>query len=292
MYMKRHVVALGLVCVCMNLSAQQLFPTSQKEDKEHVMSEAYWKLWNDKVQKQIDEDIERYRKAGGVVILEGVAPGAKVHVKQISHDFVFGASMFNFNQLGSPAANRRYKELFGTLFNRATVPFYWEPFEMQPGRPRFREEYWDTESYWNRQANPKHQPHWRRPAPDPCIEYCERAGVQVHGHPLIWGSRRWHHPRWIVDQLLSDEERKAMQPYVAEYATKKNFFNEDKMTDAYNKSTTAELEARLPELGPKMQELFDKRITEILHYYGSRVNSWDLVNESAADYARGDDSRL
>lgn len=288
MYKIKQVIALGLVCVCMSLSAQQLFPTSQKEDKEHVMSEAYWKLWNDKVQKQIDEDIERYRKAGGVVILEDVTPETQVHIKQISHDFVFGASMFNFNQLGSPAANRRYKELFGTLFNRATVPFYWEPFEMQPGRPRFREEYWDTEAYWNRQTNPKHQPHWRRPAPDPCIEYCERAGVQVHGHPLIWGSRRWHHPRWIVDQLLSDEERKAMQPYVAEYATKKNFFNEDKMTDAYNKSTTAELEARLPELGPKMQELFDKRITEILHYYGSRVNSWDIVNESAADYARGE----
>ena len=158
----------------LSLSAQSYtFPQSKKEDKEQIMSEAYWKIWNPEVQKQIDQDIEKYRKANGVVYLDNAASGTTVQIKQVSHDFVFGASMFNFNQLGTPAANRRYKELFGTLFNRATVPFYWEPFEMQPGRPRFREEYWDTEAYWNRQEDPKHQPHWRRPAPDPCIEYCE-----------------------------------------------------------------------------------------------------------------------
>ena len=27
------------------------------------MSDAYWKIWNDDVQKRIDADIEKYRKA-------------------------------------------------------------------------------------------------------------------------------------------------------------------------------------------------------------------------------------
>ena len=39
------------------------------------------------------------------------------------------------------------------------------------------------------------------------IAYCESHGVPVHGHPLTWGSRRWQHPNWIVDQILTDEER-------------------------------------------------------------------------------------
>ena len=250
--MKRIICVLSFTCLGTLTMAQPQFPTSLQEDKEQIMSEAYWKIWNPKVQKQIDRDIEKNRKANGVLNLEEAAPGTEVEIKQVSHDFLFGASMFNFNQLGTPAANQRYKELFGTLFNRATVPFYWEPFEMQPGRPRFREEYWDTEAYWNKQTDPKHQPHWRRPAPDPMIDYCESHGIPVHGHPLTWGSRRWHHPNWIVDQILTDEERQTLKQYVAEYADEKNFRNEDKMTPAFNQATPQELEEKLPELGPKL----------------------------------------
>ena len=36
------------------------------------------------------------------------------------HDFIFGASIFNFNQLGTEEHNQKYKDLFGILFNRAT----------------------------------------------------------------------------------------------------------------------------------------------------------------------------
>ena len=285
--MKRIICVLSFTCLGTLTMAQPQFPTSLQEDKEQIMSEAYWKIWNPKVQKQIDRDIEKNRKANGVLNLEEAAPGTEVEIKQVSHDFLFGASMFNFNQLGTPAANQRYKELFGTLFNRATVPFYWEPFEMQPGRPRFREEYWDTEAYWNKQTDPKHQPHWRRPAPDPMIDYCESHGIPVHGHPLTWGRRRWHHPNWIVDQILTDEERQTLKQYVAEYADEKNFRNEDKMTPAFNQATPQELEEKLPELGPKLQQLINKRITEIVKYYGDRISSWDVVNESAQDFAKG-----
>ena len=88
-----------------------------------VMSDKYWAIWNDEVQQKIDADIEKFRKADATV--EVAAPaGAEVKVEQISHAFFFGAHIFNFNQLGKTEWNNRYKELYGTLFNSATVAFY------------------------------------------------------------------------------------------------------------------------------------------------------------------------
>ena len=72
-----------------------------------VMSEAYWKIWNDDAQAKIDADIEKYRKADGV--FEVAAPdGAEVKVEQIAHAFYFGAHIFNFDQLGTKERNARY----------------------------------------------------------------------------------------------------------------------------------------------------------------------------------------
>ena len=44
--MKRMICVMGLACVSLGVAAQQNFPTSQQEDKDHIMSEAYWKIWN------------------------------------------------------------------------------------------------------------------------------------------------------------------------------------------------------------------------------------------------------
>ncbi|MDY5597125.1 MAG: 1,4-beta-xylanase, partial [Kiritimatiellia bacterium] len=89
-----------------------------------AMSDRYWAVWNDGVQAKIDADIEKYRKADATVAV--AAPdGAEVAVEQVSHAFFFGAHIFNFNQLGKKEWNDRYKELYGTLFNSATVAFYW-----------------------------------------------------------------------------------------------------------------------------------------------------------------------
>ena len=66
-----------------------------------VMSDAYWEFWNADVQKRIDVDIERRRKAD--VTVEVKAPdGAEVRCEQISHAFRFGASTFDYWQLGRP----------------------------------------------------------------------------------------------------------------------------------------------------------------------------------------------
>ena len=109
-----------------------------------VMSEAYWKIWNDDVQRRIDADIEKYRKADGAFALEGAPDGAEVKVEQLTHGFFFGAHIFNFGQLGKKEWNDRYKELYnaeGGLFNSGTVAFYWRTLEMYPYAPRFESHY-------------------------------------------------------------------------------------------------------------------------------------------------------
>ena len=122
-----------------------------------AMSEDYWKIWNDDVQRRIDADIEKYRKADASVSLD--APdGAEVQVEQESHAFFFGAHIFNYGQLGKKEWNDRYKELYGTLFNSATVAFYWRTLEPYPYAPRFAERYEDTENFWNNCPQPKEQP--------------------------------------------------------------------------------------------------------------------------------------
>lgn len=281
------LLIIGLLFGTSCLQAQFSFPKSAAEDKEHFMSESYWKIWNPQVQSRIDKDIENNRKADGELVLTDIAPGSEVRIEQLSHDFVFGAHIFNFNQLGKKEYNDRYKSVYGTLFNSATVAFYWGKFEMQPNRPRFVEEYWDTEEYWNNVKDPINEPHWRRPSPEPVIKFCESKGIRMHGHPLIWGSRRWHHPNWLVDNCMIPKEKMKMDSLVKTYATQENHQQEDIYTKAYDSLTPEQLGKMFPNFAKTLKERFAKRITEMAAYYGDRIISWDVVNESASDFEQG-----
>lgn len=163
-----------------------------------VMSEAYRAMWNaPEVEARIERGIRENRMAEASVRLPSVAPGTEVRVEQIDHDFLFGANIFNFDQLGSDELNRKYKEVFGTLFNAATIAFYWKTFEPEPGQPRYLATERDSAAYWNTVKEPSSEFHWRRPCPEKIIEFCEMKGLAMHGHPLIWGNTRWSHPAWI-----------------------------------------------------------------------------------------------
>lgn len=251
------------------LYSQTSVPGKQAALDNSVMSEAYWKLWNPDVQNKIDRDIDQNRKADAVLKLKNLPKGAEVKVEQLSHDFIFGAHIFNFNQLGTKERNQKYKDLYGTLFNSATIAFYWKKFEMQPNRPRFREEYWDTEDYWNNVAEPKKEPHWRRPASDPVVTFCESKGIRLHGHTMIWGNRTWQHPEWLFDQFCPDNEKENLN----------KLSKED-----LNKLTPAEIEKLAPIYFKELKRLFEKRVSELIKYYGGRLNSWDVVNESSVDF--------
>ena len=41
------------------------------------MSEAYWAKWNDEELKRIEQDIERFRKADGEVMLANIAKNSE-----------------------------------------------------------------------------------------------------------------------------------------------------------------------------------------------------------------------
>lgn len=237
-----------------------------------VMSEAYRAIWSPEVQARIDRDIEMNRKADGVFTLRGAAAGTEVKVEQLTHAFIFGANIFNFNQLGTPERNRKYKELFGTLFNSATIAFYWKTFEMEPGAPRFKEESRDTEAYWNSVAVPENEPHWRRPAPDPVVAFCESKGIRMHGHPLVWGNRKWHHPEWLFETFCPPEEKEKILALGEK---------------GLGKLTPSQITELAPVFTAEMRRLVMKRMTELASVYGGRLQSWDVVNESATDFSRG-----
>ena len=166
-----------------------------------AMSEGYWKLWNPEEQARIDRDIEANRKADGLFRIASIPEGADVRVEQTGHAFIFGAHIFNFDQLGSDECNEKYKALYGTLFNSATIAFYWRCFEPEEGKPRFAAKFEDTAAYWNKVAEPKKEPHWRRPAPDPVVAFCKSRGIRLHGHTLTWGNYCWQYPDWVLEKL-------------------------------------------------------------------------------------------
>ena len=268
-----------------------------------AMSDAYWAIWNDDVQAKIDADIEKYRKADATV--EVSAPdGAEVAVEQLTHAFFFGAHTFNFNQLGKEEWNDRYKALYDAengLFNSGTVAFYWRALEVYPYAPRFEERYEDTENFWNACPQPKEQAHWRRPPPDAVISFLKTRGCRIHGHPLVWGSNGWHTPTWLWDDFCPESEKFALEQAsgvkiprrdttlpicVKDMKIKRTDSWEAAWSKIYKRLSEDEIARLVPTFIKAQNEFYERRIREIAKRYGSRVDSWDVVNESATDYDR------
>ncbi len=151
---------------------------------DNVMSSRYLEYWNKDVQKSIDFNIEKNRKADAVCSLKNVKEGTEVQVTQMSHHFLFGGNIFLFGDLGTPEKNKRYEDTFGTLFNAATIPFYWKTLEQEEGKPRYKE----GSSY-----------EYRRPPTDPVVDFCVSKGINMNGHAIIYGMRRWGHPSWMPE---------------------------------------------------------------------------------------------
>ena len=240
-----------------------------------VMSDAYWKIWNDEVQAEIDEKIEKNRKADGTFCTTAT-PGSEVKVEQLTHEFKFGAHIFNFNQLGNHEYNETYKSSYGEggLFNSATVAFYWDKYEPTHGATRAYGEYWDSEEYWN--SLPREEAmlrfNWRRPAPGPVIDFCKERNIRVHGHVLIWGNMR---PKWIWNQYAPENEKLKIEQWG------------DERDDLENNA----LGEMAPVYAANYRNLFRQRVEGVAAAFGDTVDSWDVVNESSTDWALYHQSR-
>lgn len=268
---------------CATTHAQIIIPKNASEDTQGIMSEAYWQMWNDEEQARIDADIEANRKADAVFTTGKIKKGTTVKVEQIKSSFAFGASCFNWNQLGSADMNEKYRNLFGDLFNRATVPFYWRNFEITPGKPRYYEGVEDTEEWWNKETKNYYlQPHWRRPPTEPVVQWCEKRGLEVHGHTLVWGNRKYHYPRWLQFEGIPENERRILD------TLETILFTTNAVTPpSYEKMTPAQLAEMLPTYLSVLEKRNYDRIEEIMGHYAGRINSWDIVNESAKDFGTG-----
>ncbi len=88
-------------------------------------------------------------------------PGALVHLRQVSQDFLFGCNFFMYHRNGNPDLDRKYEEEFAALFNFATLPFYWSTYEKAPGKTDLK-----------------------RVAA--MARWCLRRGIRPKGHPLAW----------------------------------------------------------------------------------------------------------
>ena len=96
-------------------------------------------------------------------------PGCKVKVRQRKLDFNVGANLFMLEGFESEELNRAYEKRFADLFDLATVPFYWSTLEPEQGKPRYTRD------------SPRI---YRRPPIDPCVDFCERNGIEPKAHCL------------------------------------------------------------------------------------------------------------
>ena len=92
------------------LFADMQIPRNASEDKDAVMSKAYWDVWNDDVQKKIDADIEANRKADAVINIGSLAKDSKVKVVSSGTEYSLAPS------------SALSQEQSGDLLNNLTSP--------------------------------------------------------------------------------------------------------------------------------------------------------------------------
>jgi len=145
------------------------------------------------VEARVKAGIEAHRKGAAHLLIrskEGKPlQNTDISVKQISHDFKYGANLFMLDELETKEKNDRYKEYMGSFGNIATLPFYWDATEPRKGETRYAK---NSEKLY------------RRPPIDLCMEFCEQHGIEPREHALAY---EYFFPKWLYD--ADPEEIKA-----------------------------------------------------------------------------------
>ena len=142
----------------------------------------------DYMNDRVKNGIEQHRKGWFTLkVADGEGkpvPGARITLTQKTHEFRFGANLFMLDEMESDEKNAEYKCLFADCFNLATLPFYWRDLEPTQGKPRFAR---GSEKVY------------RRPAPDLCLEFCEKSGIEPKAHCLDYD---FYTPAWAIGEPL------------------------------------------------------------------------------------------
>ncbi|MFA5058099.1 MAG: endo-1,4-beta-xylanase, partial [Opitutaceae bacterium] len=102
---------------------------------------------------------------------------AIVRVEQRRHAFLFGCNVFSLYAY-TGAEHQTYAREFSALFNYATLPFYWNHYEPEPGKTREED--------------------LRRLA-----EWCRAYDIETKGHPLVWHEG---YPKWGPSDPVKAQE--------------------------------------------------------------------------------------
>lgn len=141
----------------------------------------------------VADGIENNRKGTATLtVTDGngnVAKGAKIRFKQKSHQFKFGANIFMLDELETEDKNGNYKKYFADVFNMATLPFYWNTLEPEKGTVRYEK---DSKKVY------------RRPAPDLCLEFCEKHGIEPREHALAY---EHVFPQWLHGESVETAKK-------------------------------------------------------------------------------------
>ena len=167
------------------------------------------------VRPRVERDIERYRKGDATVTVRNgdgsVAAGASVSVRLKNHAFRFGGNIFMLDELETEEKNVAYKDAFRSVFNTATLPFYWKDNEPVEGLLRYDED------------SPRI---YRRPPTDRCIRFCKENGIEPRLHGLGYASNTFAAPEWLreksideIKRLMEKRFREIAERYAAEIPT-------------------------------------------------------------------------
>lgn len=125
-------------------------------------------------------DLSRQQQVAlwNAALAEGLWAGEELALERARQRIVAQPPRLGFkrgcNAFGHPHLGPAYDQALTDLFNLATVPVYWKPFEPQPGQPNYA-------------------------GLDRQVDWLQGAGVAVKGHPLVW----FHDvsiPAWIRPQ--------------------------------------------------------------------------------------------
>ena len=150
------------------------------------------------MQERINSGIEQNRKGYAEIIVrdkdKNAVPGAKVVIKQKTHEFKYGANLFMLDEFETPEKNKLYRKYFSEAFNMATLPFYWDATEPEKGRTRYAK---NSEKMY------------RRPPIDLCMEFCTSNGIEPREHGLAYEKffPQWLHNASVREIKLALENR-------------------------------------------------------------------------------------
>ena len=178
---------------------------AMKYDRDGVMR--LFRLMAEETNARVEAGIELNRKGPMLFTFkdkDGKAlENVHVRVTQKTHDFKYGADLFMLDEIvDSKEKNEAYKEHFAAAFNLATVPFYWEDLEPEPGKPRYAAD------------SPRI---YRRPPTDLCIDWCERNGIEPKCHILNYANFT---PQWAKGDIFKEKSllEKRMRELAERYA--------------------------------------------------------------------------